>query len=198
MTEFEDLVEKVRATKFSCQHCAECCSGANNEVMVTPDEVFKLMEATGLEFLDIAEPYPEWMEFPDGTKITFGWVLKRGVDGNCMFLEKNHCRVYKNRPHICKTYPFMLTSDGLIVSECRAVGCSAIDCSVNDWSDVEETENNIDEAADDSAEKIASYLLTRRDAEDKEFRETEVQYQKNSIASGSTVIIDSLGVHQKK
>ncbi|MBE6507682.1 MAG: YkgJ family cysteine cluster protein [Methanocorpusculum parvum] len=169
----KELIEKIQAADFSCRLCGACCSGADNEVMVTPVEVDTLIEATGLSFAEIAEPYPDWMEYPDGTKITFGWVLRRGADGNCMFLQENRCTVYASRPHICRTYPFMLDGDELIVSECPAVGCSV--CS--------------------DAEETADALLCRRDAEDMEFTQSEKQYQKHSIASGSTVIIDSRGVH---
>ena len=168
-----ELIEQVQAAKFACRCCGACCSGADNEVMVTPDEVEVLMQETGLAFADIAEPYPDWMEYPDGTKITFGWVLKRGADGNCMFLKENRCIVYASRPHICRTYPFMLDGAELIISECPAVGCST--CT--------------------DAEETADALLRRRDAEDAEFASSEKQYQKHSIASGSTVIIDSRGVH---
>lgn len=141
--------------------------------MVTPDEVDALCTASGLSFSEIAEPYPDWMEYLDGTKITFGWVLRRGADGNCMFLKENRCTVYASRPHICRTYPFMLDCDELIISECPAVGCSK--CL--------------------DAEETADALLRRRDVEDAEFTQSEKQYQKHSIASGSTVIIDSRGVH---
>ena len=132
--------------------------------MVTPDEVDALCTASGLSFSEIAEPYPDWMEYLDGTKITFGWVLRRGADGNCMFLKENRCTVYASRPHICRTYPFMLDCDELIISECPAVGCSK--CL--------------------DAEETADALLRRRDVEDAEFTQSEKQYQKHSIASGST------------
>lgn len=173
MSEKELLAEKIRAAGFVCRCCGACCSGADNEVMVSPDEVELLMQASGLPFADIAEPYPDWMEFPDGTKLTFGWVLKRGADGNCLFLKNGRCTVYASRPHICRTYPFMLDGDSLIISECSAVGC-------NTCTDAEET---------------AAALLCRRDAEDREFGLSEQQYQKHSIVSGSTVVIDSRGVH---
>ena len=173
MSEREELIEKIQAADFSCKLCGACCSGADNEVMVTPDEVDALCMASGLSFSEIAEPYPDWMEYPDGTRITFGWVLRRGADGNCMFLKENRCTVYASRPHICRTYPFMLDCDELIISECPAVGCGK--CL--------------------DAEETADALLRRRDVEDAEFTQSEKQYQKHSIASGSTVIIDSRGIH---
>ena len=173
MSEKAELTEKISAADFSCRQCGACCSGADNEVMVSPDEIEMLMQASGLSFSDIAEPYPDWMEYPDGTKIPFGWVLRRGADGNCLFLKENRCTVYAARPHICRTYPFMLDGKELIISECPAIGCSAC-CD---------------------AEETACNLLCRRDAEDKEFFATEKQYQKHSIVSGSTVVIDSRGIH---
>lgn len=169
----KEITKKVRLAAFSCQCCGRCCSGADNEVMVSPEEIEVLMQASGLPFFSIAEPYPDWMEYPDGTKITFGWVLRRGEGGDCIFLKENRCTVYAARPHICRTYPFMLDGDELLISECSAVGCGS-------GADVEDT---------------VSALLCRRDAEDKEFFATEKQYQKHSIASGSTIVIDSRGIH---
>ena len=102
-------------------------------------------------------------------------VLRRGEDGNCIFLKNNRCRVYQNRPHICRTYPFMLDGAELIISECP--GCS----------NGKVTEN---------AGQIAKDLLRRRDAEDRELEKTEKQYQKHSISTGSTIVFDSNGAHE--
>ena len=44
MNEKEVLTEKIRAAKFSCRLCGACCSGADNEVMVTPDEVAHILQ----------------------------------------------------------------------------------------------------------------------------------------------------------
>ena len=111
----------------------------------------------------------------DGCTFTFGWVLRRGEDGNCIFLENNRCRVYQNRPHICRTYPFMLDGEELIVSECP--GCSK-------------------ERVTEDAGQITKDLLRRRDAEDRELEKTEKQYQKHSISTGSTIVFDSNGAHE--
>jgi len=168
-----NLKEKIEVTGFSCKCCGKCCSGADNEVLVSPEEIEVLMKGTHLSFTDIAEPYPEWLE-EKGMNFTFGWVLRRGEDGNCMFLKDNRCTVYQIRPHICRTYPFMLDGDRLIVSECDGFlpgrGCP-------------------------EAEKIADDLNKRREAEDREFFGTKEQYQKYCNNSGSTIIFDSRGAH---
>ncbi|MDO5844567.1 MAG: YkgJ family cysteine cluster protein [Methanocorpusculum sp.] len=170
----KDLAEKISEKGFRCLRCGKCCSGDDNEVMVSPEEVDLLVKASGLSFDEIAEPYPSWIE-ESGAKFTFGWVLKRGEDGNCIFLKEKKCSVYNSRPHICRTYPFMLDGFDLLTSECEGVGS----CKIS-----EETE------------QTARDLLARRDAEDKEFELTKEQYQKHSIVKDSIIIFDSRGAHR--
>ena len=166
------LEEELRAAGFICTGCGECCSGKDNEVMVSPNEIDVLCKATGLTPDEIVEPYPEWIH-DYGATFTFGRVLQRGEDGNCMFLKNKRCTVYEHRPHICRTYPFMLNEDKLLVFECP--GCNGTDTP--------------------DAEQLKKDLLARRDAEDKEFLLTKEQYQKHSMVSGSTIIFDSRGAH---
>ncbi len=173
ITERDRIAGRVRSAGFSCRRCGACCSGANNEVMVAPPEIEELVRATGLSAEDIVEPYPEWIEDGD-MRFTFGWVLRRGPDGNCIFLEQNRCRVYAHRPHICRTYPCMLDGDALIVSECP--GCIA-------------------GAETPDAEMIAEDLIRRRTAEENEARATEIQFRRYRNVSGSSLVFDSEGAH---
>ncbi len=171
-----ELEIQIRNAEFACRCCGECCSGKDNEVMVSPEEIDLLCKATCLTPDEIAEPYPEWIH-DQGATFTFGRVLRRGEDGNCMFLENKRCTVYEHRPHICRTYPFMLDGDRLLVFEC--CGCKS------------------GEPTPDAA-LVAKDLLARREAEDKEFLLTKEQYQKHSMVLGSTIIFDSRGAHQHK
>ena len=167
------LEDNIRKAGFTCRMCGKCCRGPDNEVMVSPDEVDALISATGLSFNEIAEPYPEWIPAKNGGKFTLGWVLRRGSDTNCMFLKDNRCTVYAARPHICRTYPFMLDGDKLIISECEALGGNPTP----------------------DAENLARALRCRADAELREAKETAEQYQKHSNVASSTIIYDSRGVH---
>lgn len=81
-----ELEIQILNAEFACRCCGECCSGNDNEVMVSPDEIDLLCEATNLTLDQIAEPYPEWIN-DQGATFTFGRVLRRGEDGNCMFLK---------------------------------------------------------------------------------------------------------------
>ncbi|HJJ99099.1 MAG TPA: YkgJ family cysteine cluster protein, partial [Methanocorpusculum sp.] len=82
MNEAERIEREVHGAGFSCLLCGVCCSGPDNEVMVSPPEIEVLSAATGLSWDEIAEPYPEWIQL-DGFTFTFGWVLRRGADGDC-------------------------------------------------------------------------------------------------------------------
>ena len=44
----DELTKKIRDACFTCTLCGACCSGADNEVMVSPDEVEALMQETSL------------------------------------------------------------------------------------------------------------------------------------------------------
>lgn len=170
-----NLIKQLEDARFSCEMCGECCAGPDNEVIVSPDEVEALSRASGLSFDEIAEPYPEWFE-ENGERFTFSWVLRRRADGRCMFLEQNRCRYYASRPHLCRTYPFMLNQGNLLISECPALGKSATKDAGN----------------------LADALILRQDADDAEFEATRREYQKHSIVSGKTLVIDSRGAHLLK
>ena len=70
----------------------------------------------------------------------------------------------------------MLNRGNLLISECPALGKSA-------------TKN---------AGNLADALILRQEADDAEFENTRREYQKHSIVSGKTLVIDSRGVHLRK
>ncbi|HJJ35996.1 MAG TPA: YkgJ family cysteine cluster protein [Methanocorpusculum sp.] len=170
----ETLAEKVKDARFVCACCGACCSGPDNEVIVAPQEIERIMHATGESFDEIAEPYPEWFE-EQGERFTFSWILRRGADGNCRFLRDGRCTVYADRPDICRTYPFMLDRGELLISECPALGKT-------------ETENPF---------QIAEDLIAREQHDDAEIAAARREYQKHSMVAGATVVIDSRGVHPR-
>jgi Fe-S-cluster containining protein len=121
---------------------------------------------------NVVEPYPEIINNPGGSRYTLGWSLRR-EDGNCRFLVKGLCSIYANRPWICRTYPFMLDGDNLVVSECESLG----------WV-ISEQEANL----------IARTLLECRCAEEEEERRVQKVLQKSKIPPCAFVVIDSEGM----
>jgi Fe-S-cluster containining protein len=142
--------------------------------MVSPPEIEALVKASGMNRDEIVEPYPEWMQ-QNGFTFTFGWVLQRNSSENCIFLDDNRCLVYHSRPHICRTYPFMIDEEDVFISECP--GCGVSDATVD-------------------AKQIKEALLRRRVAENIELEETRKQYEKYSMITGSTIVFDSNGAHE--
>jgi Fe-S-cluster containining protein len=60
----------------------------------------------------------------EGNIHSFGWVLRRKRNGDCIFLEKNtnRCRNYSVRPMLCSTYPFYIEELRLHTCECEGLG----------------------------------------------------------------------------
>jgi Fe-S-cluster containining protein len=54
----EKLAPEIEKTGFSCQNCGKCCKRAfgDNRVVLTPPEIEKIIEYTGLSKLEVAGP----------------------------------------------------------------------------------------------------------------------------------------------
>lgn len=109
---------------FSCAKCARCCRGAfgDNTVTVFPGEVRGIMAATGIGWLDVAEPEEAGDEDRYGNRHAFEWALRKRPDGDCIFLEDGRCAIYDVRPFICRTYPFYLEDGRIGHGECDGLG----------------------------------------------------------------------------
>ncbi|MBN2734941.1 MAG: YkgJ family cysteine cluster protein [Methanomicrobiaceae archaeon] len=173
----EYIAGKIKKTGFQCKMCGECCTNQSedsNLVLVSAQEIRAVIEATGMEWDDIAEPYPETFT-EKGCICTFAWCLRR-KDRQCIFLdEKNKCRIYQNRPWICRTYPFMLTEDDLIVSECRHKGY---------------------EISDEEAILQADELIERKEKEDMDYKKIERIFAEADLKKKKFCVIDSEGVKE--
>ncbi len=169
------LAEKIRSTGFKCISCGSCCRSDAEDpghVMVSSDEVRAIMAATGLSWGEIAVPYPEMIEDGHGGRYTLGWCVRRAGD-ICRFLVQGRCSIYASRPWICRTYPFMLDGEDLIVSACNGLG---------------------KRVTSSDALQIAENLLRRKTAEGEEARRVRKVLLKNPLPAGSFVVVDSEGM----
>jgi len=114
----EEIARQLPA--FRCARCAKCCRAAfgDNTVTVFPGEVRAILELTGLEWLDVAEPEEEGDVDRNGNRQAFEWALRRKPKGDCIFLEEGGCSIYAARPFICRTYPFYLEDGKAVACEC--------------------------------------------------------------------------------
>jgi Fe-S-cluster containining protein len=167
-----DLARQIRDIGFSCTRCGECCSGIDNLVMVSPEEIERLAGKTGCPANDLAEPYPECIETGDGGSITFEWSLRKD-ESCCRLLSEGLCTAYAARPWICRTYPFMLEGEHLRVSACPGLG---------------------GDISDEEAWELAGLLLERRRAEQREEERVRRVLATAPIPPGCRVVVDGRGV----
>jgi Fe-S-cluster containining protein len=188
----EELAAEIATKGFICSSCGACCTGEEAMVMVSPPEIRDLTSVSALAWDEVVQPYPEYI-LKKKKKITFGWVL-RHKGGSCIFLKNDRCIVYKSRPWICKTYPFMLDNASskhqLLVSECEGLDSDTQQSS-------EQSEHIL---------PLVHDLIARSNAEKKEQDGVFHQYQrwkkerekpKHSGKKHSidwTIVIDSEGV----
>src|SRR5450756_1380579 len=116
------LAERIKAMGFECRKCAQCCMSefGDNTVIVSPSQIRKISDISGLNRDDFVIPTPSDDRDEDGNIHTFEWVLKK--NGDCIFLKEKLCEIYECRPFICKTYPFYLLDGKLEVCECMGIG----------------------------------------------------------------------------
>lgn len=171
----ERIAERIRGIGFSCTRCGDCCGGYpddNNLVMVSPSEIRRISETSLLMRDEIAEPYPESIALADGTNLTLGWAIRR-IQGECRFFRNGSCTVYGSRPWICRTYPFMLEGESLLVFPCRGLGGST---------------------GREEALSLARDLLSRKEEEDEEEKKVRNVLISPLPKGKGRLIVDSDGV----
>lgn len=173
--ERKELAQTIREIGFSCIRCGDCCRGTEedaNLVMIFPNEIEDMAEATGQTTGDFIDPYPEKVSTCGGGSITFEWCLKRTAEG-CIFLDTMHCTVYASRPWICRTYPFMLSGEKLSLSPCRGIGRKI---------------------SQRKADEIAGLLIARSAAEQEEEERVRTILSSHTIPAGKNVLVDGTGI----
>ncbi len=103
----ERFIEIIREVGFECNCCGKCCTSEfNDHVFLLDDDVARIIEAPGSDFL---RPAP-YFDFCDnlGRFYVLGYALKNKPGGDCIFYTGGKCEHYEIRPDICKIYPYML------------------------------------------------------------------------------------------
>lgn len=175
MHRIETISREIRTNGFRCRQCGACCQGEEktSRVIVSPPEIDRIIEATGLEKSEIVLPYPEFIKSDEGGWFTFEWCLKN-EDGKCIFLaEDERCAIYSARPWICRTYPFALNGNTITISECPGIG---------------------EAITPEEADALATCLVKRQEAEEEEENAVEKIFSSHTVPEGRTVAFDSRGM----
>lgn len=173
----EHVASQIRSVGFECLHCGDCCVGDDNSVVVFPFEIRKILAATGIGWLNAVEP-PKIGEWDiQGNFHTLEWRIKKDVE-SCKFHSTTGCKIYRERPMLCKTYPFYLDEGKLCCSECRGLG---------------------KKIGSDEAERIAALVIERSITEIREaiaLLERYKDFDRGSPKeSGAFIVHDSEGEH---
>jgi Fe-S-cluster containining protein len=97
----------VREVGFECDLCGKCCTSEfNDHVFLLDDDMERIIEHAGREFL---RPAP-YFDICDnlGRFYVMGYALKTRPNGDCIFYLGGKCKHYEIRPSICKIFPYML------------------------------------------------------------------------------------------
>lgn len=116
-----EFVGIIKELGFRCELCARCCTKEfNDHVFLLDSDLERIRQMDPRQMdprqmdprqidLGVVTPAP-YYEFCDqhGRFYVSGYALKTKPDGSCIFLENKRCRIYENRPSICRIYPHML------------------------------------------------------------------------------------------
>lgn len=102
----EELIAIIREVGFQCDMCARCCTREFNDHVFLLEEDLEPIRKIDPEAIEPA-PYYELCD-QHGNFYVSGYALKAQADGSCIFLKDKRCRIYEQRPFICRLYPYML------------------------------------------------------------------------------------------
>jgi uncharacterized protein len=101
---FEEIIREVG---FVCTLCGRCCTREfNDHVFLLDDDAERIIKVAGREVLRPAPYY----EFCDnlGRFYVMGYALRNKSNGDCIFYTGGRCEYYRDRPEICRIFPYML------------------------------------------------------------------------------------------
>ncbi len=113
--------EKVR---FACLRCGICCGDTNQKqrhILLISSEAERISAL-------VRQPTSRFSVEIEGRAPYLFEMKKTQADQKCIFLENNKCRIYKERPIICRFYPFELRVSMnekprfLYTNECPGIG----------------------------------------------------------------------------
>ena len=97
-----DIEDMVKADTCGCNGCNDCCLDVGDLVVLTPFDVYEIVNCLGVTFDDLLG---DKIELRQNNKILLPY-LKMQDNNRCSFLnEKGRCIIHSKRPNICRMFP---------------------------------------------------------------------------------------------
>jgi Fe-S-cluster containining protein len=109
--------------RFRCKRCAVFCCKLGAPSLSKSDK--KRLKQTGYRAKDLLDATSTKDSSPGEKKS----LLKHREDGSCIFLQRDKesksyaCSIYKNRPSLCRLYPFEFVPTGPSAGILRLIPC---------------------------------------------------------------------------
>ena len=93
----------VKADTCGCNGCSDCCIDVGDLVVLTPFDVYEIVNHLGVEFDELIG---DKIELRTNNKISLPYLKMQDKTKKCSFLDKEgRCMIHSKRPNICRLFP---------------------------------------------------------------------------------------------
>lgn len=98
-----DIEDTVKADTGGCNGCSACCHSVGDLVVLTPFDVYEIVNYLNTSFDDLLI---DQLELRENNKIMLPHLKMHGASERCSFLNvEDRCMIHKHRPNICRLFP---------------------------------------------------------------------------------------------
>jgi Fe-S-cluster containining protein len=168
-----EFVGIIKDLGFKCELCARCCTKEFNDHVFLLDSDLDVIRKIDSDAI-VPAPYPELCD-QKGRFYVSGYALKTKLDGSCIFLENKRCKIYENRPSICRVYPYMLHREADDSGKVERRQISGLNEHGSYYSEIEDSE--CEAIARETRAYEEAYLIQMIDF----FEALEAHFRKNGM-----------------
>ncbi len=139
-----DIQDTVKADTCGCNGCSDCCCDVGDLVVLTPFDIYEMVNYLGVGFDDLLE---DKIELRENNKILLPYLKMQDHNKKCSFLNKEgRCTIHSKRPNICRLFPLgrVYKDDSykyfLQVGNCPKENLK--DVKVSEWIGIENYDDN--------------------------------------------------------
>ncbi len=94
--------------KFTCDRSGRCCKNRfDNPIILSPYDTYRIQQHLQIDFEEFTTNYAENILGAESQLplmlLKFPWIGKN--KNECVFIGSSGCRIYDNRPLVCRMYP---------------------------------------------------------------------------------------------